>query len=264
MALEVVNFDEEVLEASRETPVLVDFWAPWCGPCRVLGPILDKLALENEGRWILAKLNTDENPEVSMRYGIRGIPAVKLFIDGEVVSEFTGALPEYAVRKWLDEILPSADQESLAYAASLVGEGRVREARALLEEMETDEARLLLARLIVFTDPDRACALVEASTPSDPTSKGTAEAIIEVAGVLSMGESDFPEGLGKQTFSTIVSDLRSAKFGEVADGLIRLLQEDRLYADDAARKLGIALFTLLGPEDAVTRQKRRIFDMYLY
>ena len=99
MAYDVVDFQKEVIEASFEKPVLVDFWAPWCGPCRVLGPVLEKLAVEEADRWTLAKVNTDQNQEVSMQYGIRGIPAVKLFVDGNVVNEFTGALPEHMVKK---------------------------------------------------------------------------------------------------------------------------------------------------------------------
>lgn len=91
MAYDIVDFQKEVIDASFEKPILVDFWAPWCGPCRVLGPVLEKLAVEESDKWTLAKVNTDENQEVSMQYGIRGIPAVKLFVDGNVVNEFTGA-----------------------------------------------------------------------------------------------------------------------------------------------------------------------------
>lgn len=100
-------FQREVLDKSHDKPVVVDFWAPWCGPCRVLGPTIEKLARESGGRWRLVKVNTDGQPGLSQAYGVRGIPAVKLFVDGAVAGEFTGALPEAEVRRWLDAHLPA-------------------------------------------------------------------------------------------------------------------------------------------------------------
>lgn len=99
------NFNEEVIEQSKSLPVVVDFWAPWCMPCQMLGPILEKLAKEYKGKFLLAKLNVDENPYMSQRFAISGIPAVKMIKNGNVVDEFVGLLPETAVKEWIDKNL---------------------------------------------------------------------------------------------------------------------------------------------------------------
>ncbi|MCK4730487.1 MAG: thioredoxin [Candidatus Aenigmarchaeota archaeon] len=99
------NFEKEVIEKSKEVPVVIDFWATWCAPCLMLGPVLEKFAEEYQGKFILAKVNVDENPQVSQGYNIMSIPSVKMFKGGVIVDEFVGALPELSVKQWLDKNL---------------------------------------------------------------------------------------------------------------------------------------------------------------
>ena len=270
MAYDVANFQEEVLKKSYQQPVLVDFWAPWCGPCRTLGPILEKLAHENSDVWTLAKVNTDENQEVSMRYGIRGIPAVKLFVDGQVVNEFTGALPEPAVRRWLDEALPSEGKKRLAQAEAALDANRPDLAEPLLRAVLADEpanarARILLAQLLAFRDPDEAAALADGAT-GEPGLTQIAEAIQTLARLTHLHDhlDDLPDEPGKAAYCDALDALARRDFDTAVTKLIAVLQQNRYYDDDGARKAGIALFTLLGPQHPVTRQHRRTFDMWLY
>ena len=104
------NFQTEVIEKSNHVPVVVDFWAPWCGPCQVLKPILEKLAEEYQGKFLLAAINADENQALSSQFGVRGIPSVKAVYKGKIVNEFSGALPESAVRDFLDKIIPNESE----------------------------------------------------------------------------------------------------------------------------------------------------------
>jgi putative thioredoxin len=149
------DFQDRVIERSREVPVVVDFWAEWCGPCRALTPVLEKAAQEREGKVELAKLDTDANQDLAQRYGIQGIPAVKAFRDGEVVAEFVGAQPPVTVERFFDTLIPSeaeelaaaGDEESLRKALALEpgrAEAAVPLARMLHERGETDDALAVL------------------------------------------------------------------------------------------------------------------------
>jgi putative thioredoxin len=149
------DFEREVVERSHEVPVVVDFWAEWCGPCRMLGPLLEKAAEAREGNVVLAKLDTDANPNIARQFQIQGIPAVKAFRDGRVVDEFVGALPPVQVERFFDGLVPSeadalvkaGDEESLRRAIELEPantEAKVRLAEQLYRRGERDEARELV------------------------------------------------------------------------------------------------------------------------
>jgi putative thioredoxin len=152
MDVNQADFQQQVIQKSHTVPVVVDFWAPWCGPCRMLGPILERLAMASNGRFLLAKVNADHNPQLSMQYQVRGIPAVKAFYNGRVVDEFVGAQPEPMVRQFIQRVTaqvgsatPKTQQPaSLAQAQQLLRQGKGCEAKAQLQHLDSMTAKKLL------------------------------------------------------------------------------------------------------------------------
>lgn len=264
--IDVADFEQEVLAASHERPVLVDFWAPWCGPCRQLGPILEKLSEEAGAGFTLAKLNTDENQAVAAQYGIQSIPAVKLFVDGEVADEFIGALPERQVRDWLATAIPSETRRLVEDARAAFNAGAREDAEALLEEAIVLEpsnavAALLLAKLVVFKDPVRAEAL--SHTPD--AEFADAEAVATVVRLLQRGaEPDLPESPGHDAYVEAIQVLQSGEIDAALGGLINSVRRDRHFHDDVARRTLLYLFNVLGDRHELTLKHRRALEMALF
>tara|TARA_B100000674_G_scaffold497739_1_gene532641 strand:+ start:2395 stop:3264 length:870 start_codon:yes stop_codon:yes gene_type:complete len=183
------TFADEVIESSKTTLVLVDFWAEWCGPCKMLMPILDKLALEYDGKFRVAKVDTESEQELAAAHGIRSLPTVRMFRDGASVDEFMGALPESGVREFIERHLPRPADEHLADAAALANEGKLPDAIALLKEsLEADpdylHLRLALASyLLDAKEADGAAELLRSiplAAAQDPQTKQL-RARIEIA-----------------------------------------------------------------------------------
>jgi putative thioredoxin len=239
------GFAPQVVEASRDTPVVVDFWAGWCRPCLVLSPVLERLAEEYGGRFSLAKVDVDANQGLAERFGVRGIPAVKAFRDGEVVAEFVGAQPEELVRRFLDEVVPSPVGEQVAAAREAASgedaEAAYREALAL--DPRNAEAVAGLARLLIDRGAADEARAVLASAPADPGVRGL------------QAELDLLEASGGP--GALAAAARAALSGDPRHALERLLSNVAVDGEgDEARRLMLGVFDLLGDDHPLTREFR--------
>ncbi len=266
MSHEITDFAQDVLERSRRIPVVVDFWAEWCGPCRVLGPIIERLAGEADGHWELAKVNTEVHPQIAERYGIYGIPNVKLFVDGEVVDEFVGLMPEAEIRRWLDGAIPSRQAGAVAAARGMLARGSFAEAaeslRLVLQaEPRNTEAALALAEALLYTDP----AAVEPTLrglADDAGSRERAEALIALARAVAAAErpDELAESPAKEPFLKGARAIRARDYAGALEALIESLRRDRRYAAGAAKDAGRAIFLLLGIHHDISERYHRAFS----
>lgn len=262
-----MNFKQDVIEKSYEKPVVVDFWAPWCGPCRILGPTIEQLAEEQKDKWTLVKINTEEEYEIAVQYRIQSIPNVKMFHQGEVIAEFAGALPRPQIMTWLEEHLPDEGKQELNALIDQLKAGTpsgktVATLEAVLEERpDLTDLRIALAGYFVFRYPEKALNLVESVRLSDKQSD-EAEDIRELARLMSLqsnGES--PAGEKLRAAQT------AFQLGQIETGIQQLIEAvslDKTYQEDLPRKAAIAIFRTLGPGHPLTRNYRWRFDMALY
>jgi putative thioredoxin len=256
------NFQQVVLEESKRRPVVVDFWADWCQPCRMIGPVLERLADEHEGDFLLAKLDVDSNPQAASAFRIQGIPAVKAFVGGKLANEFVGAIPEQSIRQFLRTILPTdadrlvdqadraeqagdLDEAERLYrqafetdpkdTAAVLGLGRL----ALLRD-DVEEARRLLQPLRPDPEAERLLAVIDVSAWADPSSNGQ--------GPLQQAERAAAEGRFQEALDVFLAAVRNGT------------AEDR----DRAREAMLKLFAVLGDQDPLTREYRRRLSAALF
>jgi putative thioredoxin len=270
MSYEMTDFTRDVIEQSATIPVLVDFWAAWCGPCKILGPVLERLAEKYTDAWKLVKIDTEKYPDLARQYNVRGIPSVKLFVDGKVVDEFTGAQPDFAIEQWLKRALPDKHAKDIRQAEQLLHENNREEAQALLEQVlaaepSSEQARVLLAELLIFAQPERAMELVQ-EVLADSKLYARAEAIRVFArlGTLTAAPDTLPESPVRQQYLDAIRAVEARNFDAALDNFIQVIREDRYYDNDGSRKACIAIFAYLGDEHETTRRYRRSFDSALY
>jgi putative thioredoxin len=254
------TFATDVLEESKQRPVVVDFWAEWCQPCRLIGPVLERLAGERDGAFLLAKLDVDANPQASAAFRIQSIPAVKAFRDGRLVNEFIGAIPEQAIRQWLTAVLPSEADRLVERGAEADREGRTTEAerlyrkaldqqpehagallgRARLSSLrgDLDEARKLLQPLRPDPEAERLLAAIEVAEWGEPSPNGQAP--------LERGRRAAAEGRYREALETFLAGVRGGETrDEARDAMIKVfavLGEDDPLTAEYRRKLAAALF----------------------
>lgn len=269
------TFDTEVIERSFEVPVVVDFWAPWCGPCRMLGPILERLAADPNLDFVLAKVNVDNNPRISMQFQVQGIPAVKAFINGEIMAEFVGALPEARVRQFIEKLIPNEVDDAFNEAKSLVATHHWAEAEEFLQEFIEDfpaypGARLLLARALLAQGVGcEAIAYLENST--DGTDLLQAQRLMPLANFLCRVTTDDNDGIDPDEFDPIEMQyrqaarlLRRSNFEAAMDGLIDVLRQNKRYRKGEPRNVLLAIFDLLGDSDTLTQTYRNELASVLF
>jgi putative thioredoxin len=258
-----VDFARVVLERSRELPVLVDFWAAWCAPCRILGPTLEALAAEAGGRWELVKIDVDAQPELAAEHGIQGIPAVKLFHQGVEVAEFVGALGEEQVRAWLAQHLPDPQAQRLrGLAEAWVSRGREilpELERFVAEHPEQPAARAELALALAPHDPQRARELIR-DVPDDYLE--TKEDVESLIRLVQLGE-DVPAKL-RPHLAAAREALAAHDLDRTLGHLVDAAMADPHFGDDLARRAAIALFRQLGQDHELTREHRRRLAMALH
>ena len=265
---EVKDFQKDVIETSQQVPVLVDFWAEWCGPCKMLAPVLEKVAQEADGEWKLVKVDTEKHPDLADRFQISGIPNLKLFHHGKVVNELSGFVPEGELKRWLKESIPSEASLSADQARELLDSGKTSEAAAILEKIveedgDSEKARVYLAEALYVDQPDRAQELI-ARIFEDSDYYIQASAINELADICRIGAGELPDEKGRSEFLKAISALRDRDYDAAMKNVIQSMKAKPEFSGGIATRLGKAIIKQLGIRHPTIDKHYRAFSSLLH
>jgi putative thioredoxin len=264
------DFEYNVLAYSQQVPVIVDFWADWCIPCRTLGPMLEKLANEGQGSFRLAKVDVDANQKLAMQYNVYSIPSVKAFRDGKVISEFVGVVPEQRLREFVRSLAPSELDLALEKGQSLLKQEEWRGAEQTFRQVldkDPDQSAALLGlskSLLIQGESFEALGILE----SFPASRDYSAAQT----LLPLAEAVEREGNGDPwtddpldaAFNRAIRLVGRGNLPAALDGLMDILRENKNYRNGAARKVILSIFELLGEDSTLTRQYRQELASVLF
>ena len=266
------DFEQSVVQRSHEVPVVIDFWAPWCGPCRALGPTLEKLAEEQQGKFILAKINIDENPMLAQAFQIQSIPAVKAVRNGALAGEFLGAQPEPNVRRFIEQLMPS-EAESLAVEAQRLEEaGKAQGAEslyraALAKEANQPLALLGLARVLVQRGEENDAQTLLTRIPNTVPEHPAAQQLLAQLRLKQTGASAGDEQKYRDRLAADQNDLDArfelsqvlaavGRFEEALTELLTIVKKDRKFRDEGARKAMLEIFEVIGARSDLAEHYR--------
>ncbi len=264
------TFEDEVIMRSHQVPVVVDFWASWCGPCRILGPILERLAIERGGAFYLARVDVDQNPGLAVRFGVQGIPAVMGFVNGQVKAQFVGAQPEAVVRRFIEQLVPDEKESSVEEGLSLLATHHWAQAeeafRQVYEKDDTNaKAALGLLKSVLMQGRGREAKAILEQFPSGPE-LAVAERLRPLAKALAELEAEdpSPEDPHEAEFYQALRLIQRGNLAAGMDGLLDLLRYDKNYRKGEPKAIMLAIFELLGDQDQLTRQYRNELASVLF
>lgn len=263
------DFETQVIERSKQVPVVVDFWAPWCGPCRALGPLLERLAQEHAGAFVLARVNTDENQGLASTFRVQSIPMVIGIRDGALAGHFVGALPEAGVRDFLAQLLPSEADSLAEEGGAHLAAGKTVEAEAAFKralELDPRNERAMVGQATVLAQrqaDDEALALLEGVGPGPHRQE--ADRLAARLRIRQSGAGDEAELRARvkanpkdleARFALSQAVAAAGRYDEALEHYLAIVKQDRAFHDEAARRAMLDIFDLLGPGNELAERYR--------